>query len=116
MGRQSGFITVQASLAAGIVDVALIPEVRFTLEGERGLLAYMEDIMQHKGHCVVCVAEGAGQVSPAPVACAAAGRADGRGCRLPAPAPRRLRPRRVPALPAGHRRGRGLREQPVQRR
>lgn len=27
MGRQSGFITVQASLAAGIVDAALIPEV-----------------------------------------------------------------------------------------
>ena len=29
MGRQSGFIAVQASLASGVVDVCLIPEVRF---------------------------------------------------------------------------------------
>lgn len=63
MGRQSGFITVQASLAAGIVDVVLIPEVKFKLEGENGLMAYMETIMDKKGHCVLCVAEGAGQVS-----------------------------------------------------
>ncbi|KAI3436493.1 hypothetical protein D9Q98_005910 [Chlorella vulgaris] len=61
MGRQSGFITVQASLAAGIVDVVLIPEVKFKLEGENGLMAYMETIMDKKGHCVLCVAEGAGQ-------------------------------------------------------
>ncbi|PRW56044.1 phosphofructokinase family isoform B [Chlorella sorokiniana] len=61
MGRQSGFITVQASLAAGIVDAVLIPEVRFTLEGDHGLLAYLQRIMEEKGHCVVCVAEGAGQ-------------------------------------------------------
>jgi len=44
------------------VDAVLIPEVRFNLEGESGLLAYLERIMEEKGHCVVCVAEGAGQV------------------------------------------------------
>ncbi|EFN58628.1 hypothetical protein CHLNCDRAFT_29926 [Chlorella variabilis] len=59
MGRQSGFIT--ASLAAGIVDAVLIPEVQFTLEGEKGLFAYLENIIETKGHCVLCVAEGAGQ-------------------------------------------------------
>ena len=95
----------QASLASGVVDVVLIPEVRrravlcpaplpcylaaacptamhpfrknnarrtttnlspqnqvhFTLEGPNGLLAYMEEILATKGHCVVCCAEGAGQ-------------------------------------------------------
>ena len=39
----------QASLAAGIVDAALIPEVPFTLEGPNGLLAYLEGIMEAKG-------------------------------------------------------------------
>ncbi|PSC69047.1 phosphofructokinase family [Micractinium conductrix] len=61
MGRQSGFITVSAALASGIVDAVLIPEVKFTLDGEKGLFAYLERIMQEKGHCVLCVAEGAGQ-------------------------------------------------------
>lgn len=43
------------------MDAALIPEVPFQLEGEHGLLAYLDSIMEKKGHCVVCVAEGAGQ-------------------------------------------------------
>lgn len=54
--------TVQSSLASGIVDVCLIPEVHFELGGERGLLAYLEGVLARKGHAVVCVAEGAGQV------------------------------------------------------
>lgn len=54
--------SLQASLAAGIVDAVLIPEVQFTLEGEKGLFAYLENIIETKGHCVLCVAEGAGQV------------------------------------------------------
>ena len=53
---------LQASLAAGIVDAVLIPEVQFSLEGERGLLAFLDKRMRDKGHCVVVVAEGAGQV------------------------------------------------------
>lgn len=61
MGRESGFIAVQASLASGVVDAVLIPEVHFSLEGQHGLLAYMEDIINTKGHCVICAAEGAGQ-------------------------------------------------------
>ncbi|KAL4440737.1 hypothetical protein ABPG77_000446 [Micractinium sp. CCAP 211/92] len=61
MGRQSGFITVSAALASGLVDAVLIPEVQFTLDGPGGLFAYLERIMETKGHCVVAVAEGAGQ-------------------------------------------------------
>ena len=38
MGRESGFISCYAALADGNVDFVLIPEVRFQLEGERGLL------------------------------------------------------------------------------
>eukprot|EP00798_Chlamydomonas_sp_ICE-L_P021507 gene21507-28490_t len=61
MGRQSGFLALQASMATGVVDACLIPEVRFKLEGPSGLFAYLDKVMQEKGHCVVCIAEGAGQ-------------------------------------------------------
>ena len=45
-----------------MVDAVLIPEVPFTLDGPSGLLAYLEHVLEAKGHAVVCVAEGAGQV------------------------------------------------------
>lgn len=45
-----------------MVDVCLIPEVQFDLQGERGLLKYVQGLLDEKGHCVVCIAEGAGQV------------------------------------------------------
>ncbi|KIZ02592.1 hypothetical protein MNEG_5364 [Monoraphidium neglectum] len=61
MGRQSGFIAMQASMAAGVVDAVLIPEVPFKLEGPGGLLAYLGGVLESKGHAVVCLAEGAGQ-------------------------------------------------------
>ena len=43
---------------AGVVDVCLIPEVRFELPA---LTAYVRQVIKRKGHCVVCIAEGAGQ-------------------------------------------------------
>lgn len=58
MGRQSGFIAMQASMASGVVDVCLIPEIDFQ---EDKLMACIEKILGRKGHAVVCVAEGAGQ-------------------------------------------------------
>lgn len=61
MGRQSGFIAMQASMASGVVDACLIPEVPFQLQGDHGLLAYLGRVLEEKGHCVLCVAEGAGQ-------------------------------------------------------
>ncbi|KAA6423820.1 MAG: phosphofructokinase family [Trebouxia sp. A1-2] len=61
MGRSSGFIAMQASMASGVVDICLIPEVNFNLDGRHGLMAYIETLLANKGHCVICVAEGAGQ-------------------------------------------------------
>jgi 6-phosphofructokinase 1 len=39
----------------------LIPESRFYLEGEGGLLRYIEKRLKDNGHMVIVVAEGAGQ-------------------------------------------------------
>ena len=61
MGREAGFIAAAASLASGQVDFVLIPEVPFTLEGERGLLAKLERRLKRHQHAVIVVAEGAGQ-------------------------------------------------------
>lgn len=58
MGRRSGFIAVQASLASGLVDICLIPEVKFRIDS---VMAYLEDVLERKGHAVICVAEGAAQ-------------------------------------------------------
>lgn len=44
--------------------MCLIPEVPFVLEGQKGLFAYLEKVLEHRGHAVLCVAEGAGQVLP----------------------------------------------------
>ena len=61
MGRDSGFITSFATLAANTVNFALIPEVPFALEGARGLLeALRYQLARHK-QAVIVVAEGAGQ-------------------------------------------------------
>ena len=49
-------------MASGVADVCLIPEVSFDLYGEHGVLEYISGLLRRKGHCVVCVAEGAGQV------------------------------------------------------
>ncbi|PIA62657.1 hypothetical protein AQUCO_00200579v1 [Aquilegia coerulea] len=61
MGRSSGFIAMHASLSSGQIDVCLIPEVPFNLEGPYGVLKHLEQLIQTKGSAVVCVAEGAGQ-------------------------------------------------------
>lgn len=61
MGRHSGFVACHAALASTDVDLVLIPEVAATLEGERGVLAYLERVLERQGHAVVVVAEGAAQ-------------------------------------------------------
>nr|CAB3499696.1 unnamed protein product [Digitaria exilis] len=61
MGRSSGFITMHASLSSGQVDICLIPEVPFTLDGPNGVLRHLEHLIETKGFALVCVAEGAGQ-------------------------------------------------------
>jgi 6-phosphofructokinase 1 len=42
-------------------DCCLIPESPFYLEGEGGLLRYIETRLKDNGHMVIVVAEGAGQ-------------------------------------------------------
>jgi len=61
MGRYSGFIACFATLADTSADFVLIPEVSFSIDGEGGLLELMHHRIAQKGHCVVVIAEGAGQ-------------------------------------------------------
>ena len=58
MGRQSGFLATHASIASGDVNFILIPEVRFDLEGEKGLLAALKSRLERRGHALIVVAEG----------------------------------------------------------
>jgi 6-phosphofructokinase 1 len=66
MGRYSGFIAMQASLANNSVDFCLVPELPFELGGERGLYEQVLKRVQQKGHCLIVVAEGAeeGLINP----------------------------------------------------
>ena len=61
MGRESGHIVLNAALAQNDVNFALIPEVPFDLEGEKGLLKILEKRLLERKHAVILVAEGAGQ-------------------------------------------------------
>ncbi|HEY6081295.1 MAG TPA: ATP-dependent 6-phosphofructokinase [Polyangiaceae bacterium] len=61
MGRHSGFVACNAALASTDVDLVLIPEVAMQLEGEHGVLRYVERVLDRQGHAVIVVAEGAAQ-------------------------------------------------------
>ncbi len=61
MGRESGFIAAEATLAQKDVNVVLIPELPFELYGKNGLLEYLKNRILKRGHAVIVVAEGAGQ-------------------------------------------------------
>ncbi len=61
MGRHSGFIAATAALAQQDVNFVLVPEIKFDLEGENGLLAKLEQRIKDRMHAVILVAEGAGQ-------------------------------------------------------
>jgi 6-phosphofructokinase 1 len=58
MGKASGFLAVQSSLASGLVDICLIPEMKFSLQK---VADYVENLLQHQGHVVICISEGACQ-------------------------------------------------------
>lgn len=58
MGREAGFLAAHATLASHDVNVCLVPEVHFALEGPCGLLAYLEKRLATRGHAVVVAAEG----------------------------------------------------------
>ena len=61
MGRHSGFIACFSAIASGDVNIVLIPEVPFALDGDHGFLEYLYRRVIERGHAVVTVAEGAGQ-------------------------------------------------------
>ena len=69
MGRHSGFIACHATLASGAVNFTLIPEVPFQIHGEGGLLAQLEQRLDHHGHAVIVAAEGAGLHLPSRSEC-----------------------------------------------
>ena len=59
MGRDTGHIAMNASLAFGNVDVVLLPEIPFELNGPGGLLNYIYQLLLTKKRIVLVVAEGA---------------------------------------------------------
>ena len=66
MGRYAGFIAANATLARPDVNLCLVPEVPFTLDGDGGVLDILADRLTRRRHAVVVVAEGAGQELLAP--------------------------------------------------
>ncbi len=63
MGRASGYIAANATLASGDVNFCLVPEVEFTLDGPGGLIELLTKRLASREHAVIVVAEGAGQKS-----------------------------------------------------
>lgn len=61
MGRESGFIAANATLASNQIDFCIVPEMEFRMTGEGGLLESVEKRLRRKKYCVIVVAEGAGQ-------------------------------------------------------
>ena len=52
MGRESGFIAANASLSMREVNFVLVPEVPFSLYGERGLFPALEKCLAAHSHAV----------------------------------------------------------------
>jgi 6-phosphofructokinase 1 len=61
MGRHSGFLACQAALASTEADLVLIPEVPIALEGDTGVFACIERVLERRGHAVIVTAEGTAQ-------------------------------------------------------
>ena len=61
MGREAGFIAAQATLALQEVNFLLVPEQRFALDGEGGLINAVERRLNERKHALIVCAEGAGQ-------------------------------------------------------
>ena len=61
MGRNSGFIAMHSTLGSRVVDLCLVPEVDFFLDGEGGIVNHLCERLLENNKAVVVVAEGAGQ-------------------------------------------------------
>lgn len=60
MGRNAGFIAAEATKSCGDVNFCLIPEAKFPLYGEGGLLEVLQQRILDRHHALIAVAEGAG--------------------------------------------------------
>jgi len=61
MGRESGFIAAQTTLAQREVNFVLVPEAPLELYGPKGFIPALARRVEQRHHAVVVVAEGAGQ-------------------------------------------------------
>ena len=61
MGRQSGFIAATAALATQEANFVLIPEIEFSINGEKGFISSLKKRIKEREHALVIVGEGAGQ-------------------------------------------------------
>ncbi|XP_068642441.1 uncharacterized protein [Aristolochia californica] len=61
LGRHSGFIAMNATLASRHVDCCLNPESPFYLEGEGGLSEFAKQRIKENGHIVIELTESSGQ-------------------------------------------------------
>nr|WP_232034945.1 ATP-dependent 6-phosphofructokinase [Desulfovibrio ferrophilus] len=61
MGRESGFIAAQTTLAQREVNFVLVPEAPLELYGPKGIIPALARRIQQRHHAVIVVAEGAGQ-------------------------------------------------------
>jgi 6-phosphofructokinase 1 len=59
MGRGAGFIAMEATNASRDVNICLVPEFKYNLYGEKGVLEYIYSKLLSKSNCIVVVAEGA---------------------------------------------------------
>ena len=58
-GRYSGFLAMDSARAARNVNICLVPEFKYDLYGEKGLLQYIGSRIEAKGHCIIVYSEGA---------------------------------------------------------
>ncbi|SDC83535.1 ATP-dependent 6-phosphofructokinase [Williamwhitmania taraxaci] len=61
MGRNSGFIAAHAALSVHEVNLVLIPEMAFDMDGSNGFLNVLQRRLENRHHALIVVAEGAGQ-------------------------------------------------------
>ncbi len=61
MGRHSGFIAANATIASNDVNFCFVPEIPFELQGDNGFLRCLKKRLLRSRHAVILVAEGAGQ-------------------------------------------------------
>jgi len=58
MGKESGFLAIQSSIAARNTQACLVPEFSFDINGEKGLMAFIEKRMRIGKSSLIVLSEG----------------------------------------------------------